>query len=178
MCSCAESIAPKSSLKRVVPEGSRAPSFGKKKEVHWADEKSDDVSVLVVGTKSWPALSDAQTPKPKNHVENVRPVASPRYQKPGPKRNVRSVAPPTHIAVPAYAFPPGSGPYPNGANPKPVSPVAAGQESMERRKRKSLAHHIDLNERASVQDPSERDRKKKRNGNDTVLIQYSIFLSL
>lgn len=45
-----------------------------------------------------------------------------------------------------------------------------GIESMERRKRKSLAH-IDLNERASVQDPSERDRKKKRNGNDTVLIR-------
>jgi len=35
------------------------------------DEKSVDVPVLVVGTKSWPALSDAQTPKPKNHVENV-----------------------------------------------------------------------------------------------------------
>jgi len=65
------------------------------------DGKSVDVPVLVVGTKSWPALSDAQTPKPKNHVENV--------------------------AVPAYAFPPGSGPYLNGENPKPVFPVAARQ---------------------------------------------------
>ena len=35
------------------------------------DEKSVDVLVLVVGTKSWPALSDPQTPKPMNHVENV-----------------------------------------------------------------------------------------------------------
>ena len=35
------------------------------------DEKSVDVPVLVVGTKSSPALSDAQTPKPMNHVENV-----------------------------------------------------------------------------------------------------------
>jgi len=34
-------------------------------------EKSGDVPVLVVGTKSCPALSDAQTPKPKNHVKNV-----------------------------------------------------------------------------------------------------------
>jgi len=90
-----EISAPKSILKR------GAPSFGKKKRVRWADQKSDDVPVLVVGTKSWPALSDAQTPKPKNHVENV--------------------------AVPAYAFPPGSGPYLNGENPKPVFPVAARQ---------------------------------------------------
>ncbi|RHN54723.1 hypothetical protein MtrunA17_Chr5g0409941 [Medicago truncatula] len=89
--------APKSILKR-----HRAPSIGKmKKRVHWADQKSVDVPVLVVGTKSWPALSDAQTPKPNNHVQNV--------------------------AVPAYAFPPGSGPYPNGLNPKPVSLVAAAQ---------------------------------------------------
>jgi la-related protein 1 len=35
------------------------------------DGKSVDVPVLVVGTKSWPALSDAQTQKPKNHVETV-----------------------------------------------------------------------------------------------------------
>jgi len=35
------------------------------------DEKSVDVPVLVVGTKSRPALSDAQTPKPMNHVDNV-----------------------------------------------------------------------------------------------------------
>jgi la-related protein 1 len=32
---------------------------------------SVDAPVLVVGTKSSPALSDAQTPKPMNHVENV-----------------------------------------------------------------------------------------------------------
>jgi len=74
-------------------------------------------------------------------------MPSPRYQKPGPKRNSKTygtphfpvakkpyhqrppvaMAPPPHIAVPAYAFPPGSGPYPNGENPKPVSPAAAGQ---------------------------------------------------
>lgn len=30
-----------------------------------------DVPVMMVGTKSWPALSDAQTPKPKNHAEIV-----------------------------------------------------------------------------------------------------------
>ena len=96
-------------------------------EISGVDEKSVDVPVLVIGTESWPALSDTQTPKPKNHVEHVRPVASPRYQKPGSKRHVRPVAPPTHIAVPAYAFPPGSGPYPNGENPKPVSPVAEEQ---------------------------------------------------
>lgn len=154
------------------------------------DGKSVDVPVLVVGTKSWPALSDAQTPKPKNHVENVsakgedvavsvpsvgqvaprapsvqksngsgnfnpmNKMPTPRYQKPGPKRNSNTngaphfpvatmpyhqqppvapyfhpMAPPPHIAIPAYAFPPGSGPYPNGENPlvKPVSPAAAGQ---------------------------------------------------
>jgi la-related protein 1 len=152
------------------------------------DGKSVDVPVLVVGTKSWPALSDAQTQKPKNHVETVsakvddaavsvpsvgevapRPhsvqksngsgnfnpvhkLPSPRYQKPGPKRNNNTngaapvpvamphhhqppihpffhpMVPPPHIVVPAYAFPPGPGPYPSGDNPlvKPVSP-AAGQ---------------------------------------------------
>jgi la-related protein 1 len=78
-------------------------------------------------------------------------LPSPCYRKPGPKRNntngtlhfpvamrpyhqqppvapnFRPRVPPPHIAVPAYAFPPGSGPYPNGENPKPVSPAAAGQ---------------------------------------------------
>jgi len=81
-------------------------------------------------------------------------MPTPRYQKPGPKRNSNTngaphfpvatmpyhqqppvapyfhpMAPPPHIAIPAYAFPPGSGPYPNGENPlvKPVSPAAAGQ---------------------------------------------------
>ncbi|CAJ2653844.1 unnamed protein product [Trifolium pratense] len=152
------------------------------------DGKSVDVPVLMVGTKSWPALSDAQTPKPKNHVETVssnvedaavsvpsvgevapRPhsvqksngsgnfnpvhkLPSPRYQKPGPKRNNNTngaapvpvamphhhqppihpffhpMVPPPHIVVPAYAYPPGPGPYPSGDNPlvKPVSP-GAGQ---------------------------------------------------
>jgi len=41
---------------------------------------------------------------------------------------------------------------------------------MEGRKRKPLACHIDLNDRASVQDPFERNNKKKRNSNDTLLI--------
>ncbi|AES95641.2 hypothetical protein MTR_5g027770 [Medicago truncatula] len=147
-----------------VPGESHAPKRINRKRVHWAEDgKSVDVPVLVVGTKSWPALSDVQTPKAKNLVDNVsakgenvavsvpsvghiaprapsvqkanssgnfspmNKMPSPSYQKPGPKRNVRPVAPPPHIAVPAYAFPPGSGPYPNAENPKPVSPVAAGQ---------------------------------------------------
>jgi len=53
-------------------------------------------------------------------------MPSPCYRKPGPKRNSNTNGTP-HIDVPAYALPPGSGPYPNGENPKPVSPVAAGQ---------------------------------------------------
>lgn len=35
------------------------------------DGKTVDVPVMVIGTKSWPALSDAQTQKPKNHVDTV-----------------------------------------------------------------------------------------------------------
>ncbi|XP_058743130.1 la-related protein 1A [Vicia villosa] len=155
------------------------------------DGKSVDVPVMVIGTKSWPALSDAQTQKPKSHVETVsakvedaaavsvtsvgevaprassvvqksngsgnfnplNKMPSPRYQKPGPKRNNHNndathfpmapmpyhqqpihpffhpmAPPPPHMAVPAFAYPPGSGPYQNVDNPmmKPVPP-AAGQ---------------------------------------------------
>ncbi|PNY11035.1 La-related protein 1-like, partial [Trifolium pratense] len=82
----------------------------------------------------------------------VHKLPSPRYQKPGPKRNNNTngaapvpvamphhhqppihpffhpMVPPPHIVVPAYAYPPGPGPYPSGDNPlvKPVSP-GAGQ---------------------------------------------------
>jgi len=55
-----------------APGESHAPKRVNRKRVHWAeDKKSVDVPVLVVGTKSWPALSDVQTPKPKNHVDDV-----------------------------------------------------------------------------------------------------------
>ncbi|RDX84741.1 La-related protein 1A, partial [Mucuna pruriens] len=138
------------------------------------DGKGGDVSVMM-GTESWPALSDAQRPKnietvtttPVSTAAEISPrppslqkvngsgnvnamhkLPSSRHQKPGAKRNpsgappfpvpmpyhqpvppyFHAMVPPPPIAVPAYAFPPGPGPFPGVENPlvKPVS-QAPGQ---------------------------------------------------
>lgn len=71
-----------------------------------------------------------QKPGAKHNTNSAPPFPVPMpYHQPAVRPFFHPMVPPPHIAVPAYGFPPGPGPFPSVENPlvKPVSQAPPGQ---------------------------------------------------